>query len=162
MLAVSGCAVRPPAAASPSASVTAGAVPTGSVTIAGLLSIRGARLEPGPGGTEELVMTVTDEGGGPEHLYEVLTSNSARAELENPRQAPISGEGVELDPNTPVAFGPGGARILLIKPAGLHVGKPVMLSLVFADAGLAHLAVVPDALASPSMSAATPSAAGWG
>lgn len=97
-------------------------------------------------------MTVTDTGNRAEHLYDVLTTNAATVELENARQAPISGDGIELDPNAPVAFGPGGPRVLLDKPTGLHPGKPVTLSLVFADAGLVHLAVVPDEGTSASAS----------
>jgi copper(I)-binding protein len=155
--AVAGCAQHSGSAAQAAAS-SAGAPPVGSVVVAGLVTISSARLVPGPGGTEELLMTVTDTANGPDHLYDVLTSNAAAAELVNAHGATISGTGIELDPDSPVVFGPGGGpRVLLEKPSGLHAGAPVTVSLIFADAGLVRLDVVPAQVPSK---VATPDPAG--
>jgi copper(I)-binding protein len=114
------------------------------------LAVTGATLLPGPAGTEELRMTVTNRGDAPEHLYGVSTPDTTTAELlDAPTTAGAAGQpagaaGVDLEPGTTTAFGPAGPRVLLDQPHGLARGRLVTVTLLFALAGLVHLTTPVD------------------
>jgi len=109
------------------------------------LTVSGAALYPGPGGTEELRMSVTNQSDADEHLYGVSTAHASTVELlaapasPGATPQPVGAVGIDLEPGATVTFGPGGAQILLDQPVGLTPGQPVNLALVFALAGLIHL-----------------------
>ena len=109
------------------------------------LTIVHAALYPGPNGTEELRMTVTNQSDADEHLYGVSTSHASTTQiLDVPATPGATGQpagagGIDLEPGAATTFGPAGPRILLDQPTGLTAGKTVTLNLLFAVAGLIHV-----------------------
>jgi copper(I)-binding protein len=146
---LAGCATAQPTGTAPAATPNLVHTAPGSVTVvappgnpdAPALSIVHAALYPGPGGTEELRMTVTDQSAAPEHLYGVGTSHAGTVQLlaapASPGAAaqPIGGGGFDLEPGVTTVFGPGGQQILLDQPTDLTPGRSITLNLLFAVAG---------------------------
>lgn len=156
--ATTGCAGHTSGAAAPGTSAPSAADIVGRVTVtappadpdAPALRVRNAALYPGaPRGGEELRMTVINDSAAPEHLYAVTTAHAATVELftapatPGAQPQPAPGTGIALSPGATVTFGPGGPRILLTAPVGLAAGRPVVLNLAFALAGLVRLRASP-------------------